>query len=112
MVAVGLLCGAVPARHAASIDLRSALAAGSQNVASEPRTMRVTVGVEVALGVILPRRRRIADRDPGGRADRPRQRSAEVRRAGVLLLMAAIAAAWGPAHRATRVDPLATLRAQ
>lgn len=32
--------------------------------------------------------------------------------AGVLLLVSACAAAWWPAHRATRVDPLSTLRAQ
>jgi predicted permease len=53
MFVVGLLCGLAPARHAASVDLRSALAAGSHSVASEPRTMRVMVGVEVALGVML-----------------------------------------------------------
>ena len=53
MFVVGVLCGVVPARHAASVDLRSALAAGSQSVASEPRTMRVMVAVEVALGVML-----------------------------------------------------------
>ena len=32
--------------------------------------------------------------------------------AGALLLLSAVAAAWWPAHRATRVDPLSTLRAQ
>jgi ABC-type antimicrobial peptide transport system permease subunit len=32
--------------------------------------------------------------------------------AGGLLFTAAVAAAWWPAHRATRVDPLTTLRAQ
>jgi putative ABC transport system permease protein len=53
MFVVGVLCGLVPSRHAAAVDLRSALAAGSQTVASEPRTMRVMIAAEVALGVVL-----------------------------------------------------------
>lgn len=53
MVAVGVLCGLSPARHASRLDLRDALASGAQSVSGEPRAMRVMVGVEVALGVIL-----------------------------------------------------------
>lgn len=53
MLLVGLLCGIVPARLASSVDLRTALSASAHTVASEPRAMRVMVGLEVALGVIL-----------------------------------------------------------
>ncbi|HJR59958.1 MAG TPA: ABC transporter permease [Vicinamibacterales bacterium] len=53
MFLVGLLCGLVPARHASHLDLRTTLAAGSPSLASEPRAMRVMVGFEVALGVML-----------------------------------------------------------
>jgi putative ABC transport system permease protein len=50
---VGVVCGLIPARYAAALQLRPTLAAGSQGIASEPRAMRVLVGLEVALGVML-----------------------------------------------------------
>jgi len=53
MVIVGIACGLAPARHAPRLDLRTALASGSQSVASEPGAMRVMVGLEVALAVVL-----------------------------------------------------------
>jgi putative ABC transport system permease protein len=53
MLIVGILCGIVPARYAARVDLRETLASGAQSVMSEPRSMQFMIGVEVALGVIL-----------------------------------------------------------
>ena len=53
MFGVGLACGFMPARRASRMDLRTALASGAPSVASEPRAMRVMIGIEVALGVIL-----------------------------------------------------------
>ncbi len=53
MVGVGVLCGFMPARQASRVDLRDTLASGAQSVAGEPRAMRVMVGLEVALGVML-----------------------------------------------------------
>jgi len=53
MVAVGIGCGLVPARYALRVDLRTSLASGAQSVASEPGAMRVMVGLEVAVGVVL-----------------------------------------------------------
>jgi predicted permease len=53
MVAVGIGCGLVPARYASGVDLRTTLASGAQSVASEPGAMRVMVGLEVAVGVVL-----------------------------------------------------------
>ena len=53
MIGVGIACGLVPARHAPRADLRTALASGAQTVASEPAMMRVMVGLEVAIGVVL-----------------------------------------------------------
>lgn len=53
MIAVGVVCGLAPARHATRMQLRTTLAAGSSSVASEPAAMRVMVGLEVALGVLL-----------------------------------------------------------
>jgi predicted permease len=53
MFVVGVGCGVVPARLASSVDLRAALASGTHSIASEPRAMRVMVGFEVALGVVL-----------------------------------------------------------
>ena len=53
MFVVGVACGVLPARLAPSVDLRTALASATHSVASEPRAMRVMVGFEVALGVVL-----------------------------------------------------------
>ena len=53
MIGVGVACGLVPARHAPRVDLRATLASGAQTVASEPAMMRVMVGLEVAIGVVL-----------------------------------------------------------
>ena len=53
VLAVGVACGLVPARHASRLDLRTTLASGAPSVASEPRAMRLMVGLEVALGVVL-----------------------------------------------------------
>lgn len=50
---VGVACGVGPARTASGVDLKAALASGSQTMASEPRAMRVMVAIEVALGVVL-----------------------------------------------------------
>jgi putative ABC transport system permease protein len=53
MLVVGVLCGLLPARHASRVDLRNALASGAQSVSGEPRAMRIMVGLQVALGVVL-----------------------------------------------------------
>jgi putative ABC transport system permease protein len=47
------ICALLPARYATRLHLRTALVTGAHNIASEPRAMRVMVGLQVALGVIL-----------------------------------------------------------
>lgn len=53
LVVVGGLCGLVSAWQALRAPLRGALAAGSRSADAEPMAMRVLVGVEVALAVML-----------------------------------------------------------
>ena len=53
MAAVGVVCGLVPSRHASRQALATTISAGARSVASEPRAMRLLIGVEAALAVML-----------------------------------------------------------
>jgi len=53
MAGVGVVCGLVPSRHASRQSLGTTIAAGTRSVTSEPGAMRLLIGVEAALAVML-----------------------------------------------------------
>ena len=96
------------ARRTGEIGLRLALGAGRGTVIwMILRDVCVLAAVGLAIGVPLPSRRLVSS---SRFCSREAERSPAVALAAAILLTAALVAGYGPARRASRVDPLTALR--